>query len=229
MPWPRFHARANNCNITYLIFWQESNLSNQTRKKKRCYGHYLQRSHNGICDWEILVTHTAKMDRFLRQKELYWYNKLKTFTGFGLDKNHVYMMQHIRKRWSFYCSDIISIIILFFSVSFLFGVIMPFIVNSACFHKLYYWIILHYLNFECYIGPIFSIVSFYLYKWVFFIVIIISIIVAIVILSISITIIVIIIVIIVINIIIVFIIWGKVNVCFIRATSFTPCLSNLII
>ena len=98
MPWPRFHARANNFNITYLIFWQEQNLSNQTRKKKRCYGHYLQSGLNRICDWEILIIDTAEMDRFLRQKELYWYNKLKTFTGFGLDKNHVYMMQHIRKK-----------------------------------------------------------------------------------------------------------------------------------
>ena len=66
-------------------------------KNTSYHRHFFQIDYNGICDWEILITNNAEMEKFLRQKELYWYHKLKTLAGFGPNEHHVYMMLHIRQ------------------------------------------------------------------------------------------------------------------------------------
>ena len=59
--------------------------------QKRFHKHYLQNDHNGICDWEItIIDHAEIIDKALRQKELYWYHKLKTYAPFGLNERDVY-------------------------------------------------------------------------------------------------------------------------------------------
>ena len=51
----------------------------------------MQNDHNGICDWEItIIDHVEIIDKALRQKELYWYHKLKTYAPFGLNERDVY-------------------------------------------------------------------------------------------------------------------------------------------
>ena len=52
--------------------------------------HYLQNNHNEICDWEITIIDHVEMVKALRQKELYWYHKLKTYAPFGLNERDVY-------------------------------------------------------------------------------------------------------------------------------------------
>ena len=85
-----FCARANNYKSTHRNFRKEQILSNQARNQKRFHEHYLQNEHNGICDWEITIIDHAETVKSLRQKELYWYHKLKTYAPFGLNERDVY-------------------------------------------------------------------------------------------------------------------------------------------
>ena len=75
-----FDKRCNDLEI----------LSNQARNKKRFHEHYLQNEHNGICNWDITIIDHAETVKSLRQKELYWYHKLKTYAPFGLNERDVY-------------------------------------------------------------------------------------------------------------------------------------------
>ena len=86
----KFHARANNYKSTHRNFWKEQKLSNQARNQEHFHKHYLQNDDKGICDWEITIIDHAEMEKSLRQKELYWYHKLKTYTPFGLNERDVY-------------------------------------------------------------------------------------------------------------------------------------------
>ena len=86
----KFRARANNYKNTHRNFWKEQILSNQARKQKRFHEHYLQNQINRICDWEITIIDHAETVKALRQKELYWYHKLKIYVPFGLNDRYVY-------------------------------------------------------------------------------------------------------------------------------------------
>ena len=86
----KFRARANNYKNTHRNFWKEQILSCQARNQKRFHEHYLQNDHNGICDWEITIIDHAETVKSLRQKELYWYHKLKACAPFGLNEGDVY-------------------------------------------------------------------------------------------------------------------------------------------
>ena len=87
----KFRARANNYKSTHRNFRKEQILSNQAcRNQKRFHEHYLQSEHNGICDWEITIIDHVETVKSLRQKELYWYHKLKTYAPFGLNERDVY-------------------------------------------------------------------------------------------------------------------------------------------
>ena len=78
--------RANNYKSTHRNFWKEQKLSNQAPNQKRFNKHYLQSDHNGTCDWEIAIIDDAEREKSLRQKELYWCHKLKSYTPFGLNE-----------------------------------------------------------------------------------------------------------------------------------------------
>ena len=86
----KFRARVNNYKSTHPNFRKEQILSNQVRNQKHFHEHYLQNEHNEICDWEITIIDHAKTVKSLRQKELYWYHKLKTYSPFGLNERDVY-------------------------------------------------------------------------------------------------------------------------------------------
>ena len=86
----KFRARANNYKGTHRNFRKQQKLLNQARNQKRFQEYYLQNDHNGICDWEITVIDHAEMEKSLRQKELYWHHKLKTYAPFGLNELDVY-------------------------------------------------------------------------------------------------------------------------------------------
>ena len=85
----KFCARANNYKSTHRNFRKEQILSNQARDQKHFHKHYLQNDHNEICDWEITIIDHAETIKSLRQKELCWYNKLKTYAPFGLNERDV--------------------------------------------------------------------------------------------------------------------------------------------
>ena len=82
-------ATANNYKSTHHLRKKQI-LSNQARNQKRFHEHYLQNEHNRICDWEITIIDHAEAVKSLRQKELYWYHKLKTYAPFGLNKRDIY-------------------------------------------------------------------------------------------------------------------------------------------
>ena len=86
----KFRARANNYKSTHCNFQKEQKLKNQALNQKLFYEHYLQNDHNGICDREITITDHAEMEKSLKQKELRWHHKLKTYAPFGLNKRDVY-------------------------------------------------------------------------------------------------------------------------------------------
>ena len=75
---------------THPNFWKEQILSIQARNQARFHERYLQNDHNGICDWEITTNDHAEAVKSLRQKELYCYHQLKTYTPFGLNERDVY-------------------------------------------------------------------------------------------------------------------------------------------
>ena len=77
----KFRARANIYESTHRKFWKEQILSNQARNQKRFHEHYLPNDHNGICDWENTIIDHAETVKSLRQKELHWNHKLKTYEG----------------------------------------------------------------------------------------------------------------------------------------------------
>ena len=86
----KFRARANNYKSMHRTFRKEQILSNQARNQKLFHEHYLQNEHNGICVWEMTIIDHAETVKSLRQKELYWYHKLKTYAPFGLNERDVY-------------------------------------------------------------------------------------------------------------------------------------------
>ena len=86
----KFRARDNNYKSTHSNFRKEQILSNQARNQKRFHEDYLQNDLNGICDWIITITEHAETVKPLRQKELYWCHKLKTYAPFGLNERNVY-------------------------------------------------------------------------------------------------------------------------------------------
>ena len=65
---------------------KEQILSNQACNQKRFHKHYLQNDHDEICDWEITIIDHAETVKSVRQKELYWCHKLKTYAPFGLNE-----------------------------------------------------------------------------------------------------------------------------------------------
>ena len=87
----KFRARANNYGSTHRNFRKEQILSNQARNQKLFHEHYLQNDHNEIFDWETTIIDHAETVKSLRQKELYWYYKLKTHPPFGVNERDVYV------------------------------------------------------------------------------------------------------------------------------------------
>ena len=85
-----FCARANNYKSTHRNFWKEQILSNQAHNQRGFHERSLQNDYNGICDWEITIIDHAETVKSLRQKEFYWYHKLKTYAPFGLNERDVY-------------------------------------------------------------------------------------------------------------------------------------------
>ena len=86
----KFRARANNYKSMHRNFRKEQMLSNQARNQKVFHEHYLQNDYNGNCDWEITIIDHAVAIKSLRQKELYWYHKLKTYASYSLNVRDVY-------------------------------------------------------------------------------------------------------------------------------------------
>ena len=86
----KFRARANNYKSTHRNFLKEQILSNQTCKQKRFHEHYLQNDHSEICELEITIIDHVETLKSLRQKELCWYHKLKTYVSFGLNERDIY-------------------------------------------------------------------------------------------------------------------------------------------
>ena len=86
----KFCARANNYKRTYRNFRNEQKLSNQAGNQKRFQEHSLQNDNKGICDWEITIIDHAETENSLRQKELHWYHKSRTYAPFGLNEPDVY-------------------------------------------------------------------------------------------------------------------------------------------
>ena len=86
----KFRARANNYKSMHCNFRKEQILSNQARSQKLFHEHYLQNDHNGIYGWEITIIDNAETVKSFRQKELYWYHKLKTYAPFVLNERDVY-------------------------------------------------------------------------------------------------------------------------------------------
>ena len=82
-------ARANNYKSMHRNFRKEQILSNQACNQKHFYEYYLQNDYNGICDWEITIIDHAETIKSLRQKEMHWYHKLKTYAPYGLNEHDV--------------------------------------------------------------------------------------------------------------------------------------------
>ena len=92
----KFRARAINYKSTHRNFWKEQTLSNQAPNQKRFREHYLQNDRNGICDWKITLIDHPETVKSLRQKELYWYHKLKTYMLLMVLMNVMFTL-HIRQ------------------------------------------------------------------------------------------------------------------------------------
>ena len=67
-----------------------NSLGKVTRNQKHFHKLYPKNDHNGIYDSEISIIDHAETEKSLRQKELRWYHKLKTYAPFGLNKRDTY-------------------------------------------------------------------------------------------------------------------------------------------
>ena len=83
-------SRCNKYKNTHCNFRKEQTLSNQTHDQKLFRKYHLQNDHNCICDWKIATIDHAETVKFLRQKEFYWYHKLRTYAPYGLNEHDVY-------------------------------------------------------------------------------------------------------------------------------------------
>ena len=92
----KFHARVNNNESTHSTFRKEQKLSNQARNQKCFHKHYLQSDHIGTFDVEITIIDHAETKKSLRQKELYWYHKLKACAPVDLNERDVYAVYYTR-------------------------------------------------------------------------------------------------------------------------------------
>ena len=69
----KFRARFNNYKSTHRSYRKKPKVSQQ-----RFLEHYGQRSHNGI-------------DEELKEREIFWQHRLKTFYSYGLNEKKEYL------------------------------------------------------------------------------------------------------------------------------------------
>ena len=59
-------------------------------KQKLFHEHYYSDGHEGIGNWYVTLIDQVEEKKELRKKELYWINKLNTWTPVGLNVREVY-------------------------------------------------------------------------------------------------------------------------------------------
>ena len=82
----KFRSRANNYKSTQRKFLNKEAVPKQALKQKHFHVHYSSDRHNDIQDWVITIVVLKE----LRNKELYWMYKLKTYAPYGLNERDVY-------------------------------------------------------------------------------------------------------------------------------------------
>ena len=157
-------------------------MSNQAHNQKCFHEHYLQNDYNEICEQGITIIDHAETVKYLRQKELYWYHKLKTYARFGLNERDVYTEYQTRQSFrsldvinKYYCFCFCVFFFFFFSspvsvlsvvVGVLFVVIVIVIVKNDHSHGLYFFIYIYFIIFVLSIIFFIVIVIFIFYYYI---------------------------------------------------------------
>ena len=78
---------------------RHTGLIEQKRKvtQQRLHEHYGQHSHNGIHDWQFMLTEQYETHELLKERETFWQYRLKHFTFMGLMKRkNVYIKSSLQ-------------------------------------------------------------------------------------------------------------------------------------
>ena len=77
----KFRARFNNYKSAHRSYRKKRKLSQQ-----RFHEHYVQRSHNGIDDWQFTLIEQYGTHKQVKERETFWQYRLKTFYPYGLNE-----------------------------------------------------------------------------------------------------------------------------------------------
>ena len=78
----KFHSRFNNYKSKQRFFRK----GKQNVPQKRFHSHYVQDCHKGIDDWEVTLFEKCETHKQLKERNVFWWHKLKTFYPHGLNE-----------------------------------------------------------------------------------------------------------------------------------------------
>ena len=80
--------QKRNLEEDLIIIKVYTGLIEQKRKvtQQRLHEHYGQHSHNGIHDWQFMLTEQYETHELLKERETFWQYRLKTFYPYGLNE-----------------------------------------------------------------------------------------------------------------------------------------------
>ena len=68
------------------LFEKENNLP-----QKHFHSHYIQDCNRGIDDWEVTLLEKCETYKQLKEREMFWQHKSKTFYPLGLSEREEYL------------------------------------------------------------------------------------------------------------------------------------------
>ena len=83
----KFRLRFNNYKSKHRSFRK----GNTNVPQKRFHTHYTQEGHEGINDWEFTLIEKCETHKQLKEREVFWQHKLKTFLPYGLNEREEYL------------------------------------------------------------------------------------------------------------------------------------------
>ena len=78
-----FRLRFNNYKSKHRVFPKVK----QTVPQKRFHSHYIQDYHRGIDDLEVTLFEKSETHKQLKEREMFWLHRSKTFYPLGLNEN----------------------------------------------------------------------------------------------------------------------------------------------
>ena len=86
----KFRYRFNNYKSKYTAF----RTGNQKVPQKLFHTHYCLDGHSSIEDWDFVIFEQWETHAQLKEREIFWQHRLKTFYPIGLNEKEKYLYWH---------------------------------------------------------------------------------------------------------------------------------------